>query len=73
MPKDRQQLLVGSLRRLVRRGTKTHLRRVLDKARSEDIAEALEGFLGGEARTVFHMLLEEPECAAEVASNFDHQ
>ncbi|HCP47841.1 MAG TPA: magnesium transporter [Deltaproteobacteria bacterium] len=73
MPKDRQQLLVGSLRRLVRRGAKTHLRRVLDKARSEDIAEALEGFLSAEARTVFHMLLEEPERAAEVASNFDHQ
>ncbi len=42
--KDRQQLLVDSLRRLVRRGARPHLRRILEKSRPEDLAvtEAVE-------------------------------
>jgi len=70
--KDRKQLLVNSLRRLVRRGATVHLRRILEKTRSEDLASAMEEFLGGEARGLFGMLLDDPQRAAEVVSAFDH-
>jgi len=70
--KDRKQLLVNSLRRLVRRGATAHLRRILDKTRSEDLASAMEEFLGAEARHLFAMLLDDPQRAAEVASAFEH-
>jgi len=69
--KDRKQLLVNSLRRLVRRGAIVHLRRIFEKTRSEDLAAAMEEFLGGEARGLFGMLLDDPERAAEVVSAFD--
>jgi magnesium transporter len=72
MSKDRQQLLVVSLRRLVRRGAAAHLGRILHKARSEDIAVGLADLLDREARQVYAMLLEDPERAAEVASEYDH-
>ena len=72
MSKDRKQLLVNSLRRLVRRGATVHLRRILEKTRSEDLASAMEEFLGGEARGLFGMLLDDPQRAAEVVSAFDH-
>jgi magnesium transporter len=70
--KDRKQLLVNSLRRLVRRGANVHLRRILEKTRSEDLAAAMEEFLGGEARGLFKMLLADPMRAAEVVSAYDH-
>jgi len=70
--KDRKQLLVNSLRRLVRRGATVHLRRILEKTRSEDLAVAMEECLGGEARNLFAMLLDDSVRAAEVVSAFDH-
>ncbi len=69
--KDRQQLLVASLRRLVRRGAESHLRRIVQKARSEDVADAMDELLDREARLVFGMILEEPERAAEVCAAYE--
>jgi magnesium transporter len=70
--KDRKQLLVNSLRRLVRRGASVHLHRIFEKTRSEDLAVAMEEFPGPELRSLFVMLLDDPRRAAEVVSAFDH-
>jgi magnesium transporter len=69
--KDRQQLLVDSLRRLVRRGAHSHLRRIVEKARSEDVASALSELPPREAQAVFSMLLDEPARAAEVCGAWE--
>lgn len=71
MPKDRQQLLVDTLRRFVRRGADAHLRRTLEKTRSEDVAEALAELMRREARIIFTGMLSDPEQAAEVLSAYD--
>ena len=70
--KDRKELLVNSLRRLLRRGASVHLRRIFEKTRSEDLAVAMDELLGTESRGLFAMLLTTPERAAEVVSAFDH-
>jgi magnesium transporter len=72
MAKNRQQLLVDSLRRLIRRGADAHLRRMVQKARSEDIAEAMEELQTPQARHVLLQLLPEPARAAEVVAAYDH-
>lgn len=69
--KDRQQLLVDSLRRLVRRGAEAHLRRIVEKARSEDVANAVAELPPLEAHAVFKMLLDDPVRAAEVCAGWD--
>jgi magnesium transporter len=69
--KDRQQLLVDSLRRLVRRGAQAHLRRMVEKARSEDVAGALAELPPREAHAVFSMLLDDPTRAAEVCAAWE--
>ena len=69
--KDRQRLLVDSLRRLVRRGAEAHLRRIVEKARSEDVASALTELPPRESHAVFAMLLADPERAAEVCAAWE--
>ena len=69
--KDRQQLLVDSLRRLVRRGADAHLRRIVEKTRSEDVASALAELPPREGHAVFAMLVEEPARAAEICSAWE--
>ncbi|MEE2828787.1 MAG: magnesium transporter [Myxococcota bacterium] len=71
MPKDRQQLLVDSLRRLLRRGAEPHLRRVLDKSRAEDLSLALGELRLREARHILALLLATPERAAAVVSGYE--
>ena len=71
MPQDRQQLLVHSLRRFVRRGATEHLRRLAVKSRGEDLAEALLDLMHREARAVFWVLLDDPERAAEVVAAYE--
>jgi len=72
MSQDRQQLLVDSLRRLVRRGAVGNLERILAKARSEDVALALSELMDREARSIFGLLLNDPARAAEVAGEYEH-
>ncbi|MCO4768947.1 MAG: magnesium transporter [Deltaproteobacteria bacterium] len=71
MARGRQQLLVDTLRRFVRRGAGVHLERVLEKTRSEDIAAALEQLPPRECHVIFSRLLESPARAAEVLSQYD--
>jgi len=71
MPQDRQQLLVHSLRRLLRRGATPHLRRLIRKARREDVASAIAELRLRDARQIFAMMLEEPERAAEVVAAYE--
>ncbi len=71
MPQDRQQLLVTSLRRFVRRGATEHVRRLVGKARAEDVASALAELMHREARSVFGLLLDDPETAAEVVAAYE--
>jgi len=70
MPRDRQRLLIDSLRRFLRRGAHPHLRRLIEKARAEDVGLALAELHDREARTIFATLLDTPELAASVASGF---
>lgn len=70
MPRDRQQLLIDSLRRFLRRGAHPHLRRLIEKARAEDVGLALAELHDREARAIFATLLDSPELAASVASGF---
>ena len=69
--KDRQQLLVDSLRRLVRRGADAHLRRIVEKTRSEDVASALAELPPREGHAVFATLLPDPVRAAEVCAAWE--
>jgi magnesium transporter len=71
MPRDRHQLLVDTLRRFFRRGADAHLRRTLEKTRSEDIAVALAELMRREARLIFVILLDDAERAAEVLCAYD--
>ena len=73
MSKDRQQLLVDSLRRLVRRGARPHLRRILEKSRPEDLAVAMADLPAREAKSVVASLLEQPDQAAVVFAAYDHK
>jgi len=70
MARDRHQLLVDTLRRFVRRGADTHLGRVLEKTRSEDLAQALAELPPREGRIIFSKMLEDPQRAAEVVSGY---
>lgn len=72
MARGRQQLLVDTLRRFVRRGASTHLHRVLEKTRAEDIAAAIAELPPREGRVIFTTLLEDPARAAEVVSAYEH-
>ncbi len=71
MARGRQQLLVDTLRRFVRRGADVHLDRVLEKTRSEDIAAALGQLPPREGEIIFRRVLESPVRAAEVVSQYD--
>ena len=71
MSRGRQQLLVDTLRRFVRRGASTHLHRVLEKTRAEDIAQAIEELPPREGRIIFTSLLERPDRAAEVVAAYE--
>jgi magnesium transporter len=71
MPQDRQQLLVTSLRRFVRRGATDHVRRLIGKARPEDVASALGELMHRESRGVFLLLLDDAEVAAEVVAAYE--
>lgn len=71
MARGRQQLLVDTLRRFVRRGASTHLERVLEKTRAEDIALALGELPPRESRVIFTLLLEVPSRAAEVVAAYE--
>jgi magnesium transporter len=70
MPRDRQQLLIDSLRRFLRRGAYPHLRRLMEKARAEDVGLAIDELHIREARAIFATLLDAAELAAAVASGF---
>ena len=71
MPQDRQQLLVTSLRRFVRRGATDHVKRLVQKARAEDVAAALAELMDREARSVFALTLDDPEVAASIVAAFE--
>jgi magnesium transporter len=71
MPRGRHQLLVDTLRRFVRRGADVHLVRVIEKTRSEDLAQALAELPPREGRVIFERMLEHPERAAEVVSGYE--
>jgi len=71
MPQDHQQLLVTSLRRFVRREANEHVRRLVSKARAEDVASALGELMRRDARSVFALLLDDPELAAGVIAAYD--
>jgi magnesium transporter len=71
--KDRQQLLVDSLRRLVRRGARPHLRRILEKTRPEDLAIAMADLPPREAKFVVGTLIEQPDQAALAFAAYDHK
>ena len=71
MARDRQQLLIDSLRRFLRRGAHPHLRRLVAKSRPEDVALALDELSLRESRSIFELLLGEPELAAAVVSFYD--
>ena len=70
MPRDRQQLLIDSLRRFLRRGAQPHLRRLIEKARAEDVGLALAELPVREARSILATLLDTPELAADVVSGY---
>ena len=70
MARGRQQLLVDTLRRFVRRGAAVHLERVIEKTRSEDLAQALKELPPREGRIIFQRMLEHPDRAAEVVSGY---
>lgn len=72
MSKDRKQLLVDSLRRLVRRGARPHLRRIVEKTRAEDLALALADLPPRESRAVVAALIDIPDQAALVFAAYDH-
>lgn len=72
MSKDRKQLLVDSLRRLVRRGARPHLRRIVEKTRAEDLALALADLPPRESRAVVGALIDVPDQAALVFAAYDH-
>lgn len=71
MSRGRHQLLVDTLRRFVRRGATTHLLRVIEKTRAEDIALALAELPPREGRLIFASLLETPQRAAEVVAAYE--
>ncbi len=71
MPQDRQQLLVTSLRRFVRRGANDHVRRLVEKARAEDVAAALSELMYREARSVFELTLIDPVSAAGIVAAYE--
>ena len=72
MSRGRQQLLVDTLRRFVRRGADAHLLRVIEKTRAEDIALALAELPPREGRLIFATLLRTPDRAAEVVAAYEH-
>ena len=67
----RKKLLVDSLRRLAGRGATPHLRRILDKTRGEDLAEAMSELAPKTAHRIFVILLDTPEQAAEMVATWD--
>ena len=62
---QRVQTLVEAIRRLARRGAISSLRRIVDKSRAEDIADAVSHLTPAEQRLVFSQV-ENAETAAAV-------
>ncbi len=63
----RSELIGSTLRRLVRRGARSHISNLLSKTRPEDVAFQFPGLTPAEQMTVFRILMEDyPEAAGEV-------
>jgi magnesium transporter len=63
----RTALVADTLRRLVRRGARSHISNILRKTRPEDVAEVLPTLTPAHQESVFDILLDDfPEAAGEV-------
>ncbi len=71
MPDQKLQILLDTVRKLIRRGAFPNLGKVIAKTHPADIAHLFRYLDLREQRTLFH-LLEDPETAAYVLSELDH-
>ena len=70
MSSDRNKILIDSIRRLIRRGATTHLRKIINKTHAADLSVVFRSIPTTSQRQLFNMI-EDPEKKGILFSSID--